>query len=195
MLAKRICESQRDWDEHVAIVLAAYRASPHESTGYSPNRLLFGRENVMPLDLMMGTPIEDGNRYESYHEYVLDLDDKLQSNFALAREHLGVAAKKRKRLYDIRVKPREFKVGDWVWCLYLQRYVGRSPKWQKTYTGPFLITREIPPLNFVIQKSRRAKPEVVHVDKPKKCYGETPQSWFSGEVALESGGSESGLMG
>jgi len=79
MLAKRICESQRDWDEHVAIVLAAYRASPHESTGYSPNRLLFGRENVMPLDIMMGTPIEDGNRYESYHEYVFDLDDKLQS--------------------------------------------------------------------------------------------------------------------
>jgi len=56
MLAMVVKESQRDWDNHLPIVMAAYRASPHGSTGYSPNRLFLGRETRMPLDLIIGAP-------------------------------------------------------------------------------------------------------------------------------------------
>ena len=48
MLAKVVACNQRDWDLHVPPVLAAYRASRHESTGFSPNYMLFGRENRAP---------------------------------------------------------------------------------------------------------------------------------------------------
>jgi transposase InsO family protein len=59
MLGKVVSESQRDWDERLPLVMAAYRASPHSSTGLSPNRLFLGRENRMPLDLIMGLPVGD----------------------------------------------------------------------------------------------------------------------------------------
>lgn len=39
--------------------MAAYRASIHSATGYSPNRLFIGRGTRMPLDLVMGVPKED----------------------------------------------------------------------------------------------------------------------------------------
>ena len=39
MLAKVVNDNQRNWDECVPYVMAAYRATSHESTGYSPNRL------------------------------------------------------------------------------------------------------------------------------------------------------------
>jgi len=124
----------------------------------------------------------------------MDLDDKLQSNFALAREHLGVAAKKRKRLYDIRVKPRG--VQSWGLGLVFISSKVRRPfaEVAEDVYGPFLITREIPPLNFVIHKSKRAKPEVVHVDKLKKCYGETPRPWLVDESMPKIGGLESGQL-
>ena len=51
-------------------------------------------------------------------------------------------------------------------------------KWQKIYIGPFLATRVIEPVSYVIQRSARAKPLVVHVDKLKKCIGDTPISWL-----------------
>ena len=54
----------------------------------------------------------------------------------------------------------------------------KSLKWQKCYTGPYLITRKIEPVNYVLQKSERAKPFVVHLNKLKKCYGTTPTSWL-----------------
>ena len=98
----------------------------------------------MPVDLVLGTPVEDATLCDTYDGYVDELRHRMQSNYALAREHLGVAAKRRWRTYDVRVKSQEFKTGDWVWYLYPRRYVGGSPKWQKTYTGPYLVVREIP---------------------------------------------------
>ena len=38
MLGKVVSESQRDWDERSPLVLAAYQATPHESTGMTPNK-------------------------------------------------------------------------------------------------------------------------------------------------------------
>ena len=78
----------------------------------------------------------------------------------------------------MKVKKSEFNIGDWIWYYYPRKYEGRSPKWQKLYTGPFLVMRTIPPVNFVLQKSHRSTPFVVHVDKIKRCFGETPKSWL-----------------
>ena len=59
MLGKVVSESQRDWDDKLPSVMAAYRASPHSSTGFTPNRLFLGRENRMPLDLVMGLLLQE----------------------------------------------------------------------------------------------------------------------------------------
>jgi len=42
MLGKIVSERQRDWDNHVAYVLAAYNATEHSATGYTPNMLVYG---------------------------------------------------------------------------------------------------------------------------------------------------------
>ena len=49
------------------------------------------------------------------------------------------------------------------------------------YTGPYLITRVMPPCDYVLQKSARSKPFVAHADKLKKCWEDAPKSWLSEE--------------
>jgi transposase InsO family protein len=178
MLGKAVKESQRDWDTKLPQVMAAYRASPHSSTGFTPNRLFLGRETRMPLDLVMGVPAEDGGQPMSSDAYVQKLREDSEAAYELAREQLRTSAKRWKKSYDIRVKKADFSVGDWVWYWYPRRYTQRSPKWQKMYTGPFLVTRVIPPVNYAIQRSPGSKITIVHVDKLKKCYGATPKSWL-----------------
>ncbi len=181
MLAKVVAHNQRDWDLHLPAVLAAYRSSRHESTGFSPNFMLFGRENRAPLDLVLPDSPDGPCRGPS--QYVDDIRKRITCAHAEARESLGRAAETRKQYYDRFVHARTFKVGDWVWKYYPRRYRRRSPKWCKWYVGPFLVIREIAPCNFVVQRSARAEPEVVHVDKLKPCLGVTPRSWLSEAVA------------
>jgi len=40
ILAKTVSEAQRDGDDQLPFVLAAYRATMHNSTGFTPNRLI-----------------------------------------------------------------------------------------------------------------------------------------------------------
>ena len=49
ILAKTVSEGQRDWDDQLLFVLAAYRATKHNSTGFTPNRLVLGKEVLGPL--------------------------------------------------------------------------------------------------------------------------------------------------
>ena len=184
MLGKVVKESQRDWDDRLPAVMAAYRASPHEATGFSPNRLFLGREVRMPLDLVMGLPLDEF-QCVNVDEFVEKSQEQMASAYAIAREHLGVAAQRRKTTYDIRVRQQQFGVGDWVWYWYPRRYPLKSPKWQKGYTGPYLVVRKIEPVNFVLRKSPRAKPFVVHVNKLKKCFSPTSLSWINTEKGVE----------
>jgi len=181
MLGKVVSDTQRDWDEKLPAVMAAYRASVHEATGYSPNRLFLGREVRMPLDLVMGLPPDSDRQVSSMDGFVQQTQEQMTSTYDIVRQHLGVTAQRRKDTYDVRVRPQEFNVGDWVWYWYPRRYSSRSPKWQKNYTGPYLIVRKIEPVNFVLQRSSRAKPFVVHANKLKKCFGPTPASWLNAE--------------
>ena len=183
ILAKTIASNQRDWCEKVPIAAAAYRASTHEATGFSPNYLVLGRENRMPIDLVLGMPTNADTNRSCLDDSVEHRQEMIQETYTIVREHLERAANRRKKYYDIRVRNTDTTVGTWVWYLYPRRRTGLSPKWQNYYTGPYLIVRIIQPNNLVIQKSKRSKQFVVHRDKVKVFCGDAPKSWI---VANES---------
>ena len=132
----------------------------------------------MPLDLVMGVPETENQTEQNVDSHVQKMKAYAEKCYEIAREHSGVAAERRKRTYDMKVKKADFKVGDWVWYWYPRRYQKRSPKWQKMYTGPYLVVRFIAPVNYVMQKSVKSKPFVVHTNKIKTCFGTTPMSWL-----------------
>jgi len=174
MLGKVVSGNQRDWDVRLPQVLAAYRASPHSSTGFSPNRLFLGRKTFMPVNLVWGIPEEERETIQNVNEYIQKVRLNTEAAYVLARKQLQFAAERCKVANDARVRKVEFEVGNWLWYYYPRKFNNRSPKWPKLYTGPYLIVRAIQPVNFVLQRSNRSKPFVVHADKLKKCYGPTP---------------------
>jgi transposase InsO family protein len=143
MLGKMVKESQRDWDEKLPFALAAYRATQHDSSGYTPNKLFLGREVRTPLDLIMGLSAEDALQVDTMDDYVVQMYERAESAYKVAREHLRAAAERRKATYDIRVKPVAFCVGDWVLYWYPRRYQRRSPKWQRQYFYLFIYLKVI----------------------------------------------------
>ena len=56
------------WRDHLNKVVHAYNYTRHDSTGFSPFYLLFGRTPRLPIDLMFGLNPSEG--YSTYLEYV-----------------------------------------------------------------------------------------------------------------------------
>jgi hypothetical protein len=152
-------------------MMAAYRASKHDSTGFSPNFLTFGREVRAPVDLVLGRP--EGQPASTDVDLFADaLLERQQQAYDLVRNHLGIAAERAKKYYDAKAKPTAFKKGDWVWVYNPRRHVGRSPKWSCPYFGPQLIEKVLGPVNYIVRRSKRSKSQIVHVDKLKPYQGQ-----------------------
>ena len=60
ILGKVVSEHQTDWDEMLPYVAAALMASPSESSGYSANLLMLGREVNTPADIVYGVIVPEG---------------------------------------------------------------------------------------------------------------------------------------
>ena len=112
MLAKVITDNQRDWDDRLSAVMAAYRSARHESTGFSPNFLVFGHENRAPIDLILGPILEESEKYK-----IVLMTNLLNSNFQFTRrpirwhENISVMRPKGERLIMTNMSgPSNFKL-------------------------------------------------------------------------------------
>ena len=154
MLANLVAENQRDWDDHLPYVMMAYRSAKHESTGESPNYLMFGREVRLPLDLITGSEPPEPVKAD---RFVLELQDRLTSAYARVRANAQKAMARQKRLYDRHANPStRFGVGSIVWYFRPRREKGKSPKFMKPWIGPYMIVAKLSDVTVRIQKSVRS---------------------------------------
>jgi len=68
------------------------------------------------------------------------------------RAALRRAAERNKRYYDIRVRDKEYKKGQWVYYFNPRKFVGRQDKWERKYTGPFFIVDTPSPVTVQLQR-------------------------------------------
>ena len=57
----------QDWDQHVPLLLMAYRSAVHDTTKCTPARLMLGRDLRLPVDLLYTRP-EEENLFTPYAE-------------------------------------------------------------------------------------------------------------------------------
>ena len=169
MIAKVVKEPQKDWDEVLPQLIAAYRSSVHSSTGFSPNFIIFGSENRAPVDLVLQNPETMPAENWSINDFVARKQEIMLQAYASARSSLGVAAGRRKRTYDFGVETIEFRPQQKVWYYYPRRFLKRSKKFQFEYAGPYVVVKKLGAVNYLIKKNDRTPAFVVHADKLKAC--------------------------
>jgi hypothetical protein len=175
IIAKVVSENQRNWHEVLNFAVAAYNASFNESTKYSPNFLMFGREVLTPFDVIAAKPLPESEL--NIDSYVADLRDTMENAYRIVRNNTHVAARQRKKIYDSKIKRAEFAAGNFVWVYHPRAWKGRSPKWTNYYSGPFRVERRMNAVMYVVKRSPSGKPTVVHVDKLKPFHGEVSNQW------------------
>ena len=169
MLSVYVHENQRDWDLHVPFVLMAFRSSPQETTGYTPNLLMLGRETTLPLELIIGSP-SPAATFSTTAEYVTAFQQRCEKAFRLAREHSRQGQERQKRNYDGRITKvsPSYTINEKVWLVTPTRRRGRSPKLQLSWSGPHTIINKLSDCLYRMQYMGSTRLKVVHVDRLKK---------------------------
>jgi hypothetical protein len=164
LLAKTIQVHQRDWPQRLPYVVSAYNGCVHESTGFSPNFLMYGRELNVAVDLVLGNPSGPPSSVNDYAEHLTGM---MADAYEEVRKHLGRAAERYKYQYDLGATPKEYQPGDLVWFYSPRQFKGRAPKWDSRFSGPYEVVRRVNKVNYVVRKGSRGASRVVHVDKLK----------------------------
>ena len=159
---------QREWDKHLGCLAAAYRSTPHESTGFTPNMLMFGREARLPIEVILGIgATSTGEEVASYGDYVNSLKERMQVAHDLARKHLGRNALRMKESYDAKKNLNQYNRGDLVWYATESKQLHTAPKLRVPFQGPYLVLDRLGDLLFKIQLDEKGKQKIVHHDKLK----------------------------
>ena len=134
MLAKKVEQSGKDWDQHLPYILFAYRASMQESVKESPFYLLYGRDPRLPTTLDMGNIAKQEIDVDTYKG---EIAIKFNEAWDLAQNNIKRAQRHQKAYYDKQSKPPRFKVGDRVFVYMPAAKATKAYKFARSLHGPY----------------------------------------------------------
>ena len=172
MIRAYCTQYQSEWDQGIHLLLFAAREAVQESLGFSLFELVFGRTVRGPLKLLKEMWLAD-DPPDSLLDQVSSLCYRLISATHLAQQNLKHSQCKIKTWYDKKAKSRSFKVGEKVLALLL---IPQHP-FQARYCGPYVVTRKVSNLDYVIDTPDRRKAQrLCHINMLKKYHGKETES-------------------
>jgi len=163
MLQTTAQDNPADWPNRLPALLAAYRMTPHSSTGVSPNMAMLGREVLLPCTLI-AAPLETDIPLTT--PFVTSFRQTLWEAHNKVRENLATSAKTQKTSFDARIRPHTFVTGQKVW-LYWPKPLLKQQHYKLTqlWTGPWEIIQVKTPLVVVLAHCNTGKRQTIHVDR------------------------------
>ena len=115
-MLRTLAESDKPkWHEHVNKLMAAYNVTTHSTTGYSPHFLLFGREPLIPLDLILGSRRPSGKQHaNSYNKFVMEWEAHMKEAYKIARNNIQKVKSYSEERWRKRLIASSLQLGDVV---------------------------------------------------------------------------------
>lgn len=162
-------ELSRDWEEGLPWLLLAAREVVQESTGFSPNELVFGHQVRGPLAILKSN-LESSDPPLNLFDYINGFRRRLFLAGKLASENLKKAQRKMKRWFDQKSERRVFHPGDKVLALLP---IQGSP-FQAKFYGPYFVLRQVSEQDYMVSTPDRKRPtQLCHVNLLKPYFGRT----------------------
>ena len=102
MLGTLETDQKVDWKTYVAPLVHMYNSTQHDTTGFSPYYLLFGREPRLPIDLLLPSPEITGAK--TFSSYIEGLRERLKHAHQVVQAQLKGKGEASKKWYETKVQ-------------------------------------------------------------------------------------------
>uniref|UniRef100_A0A8C6MBU6 Integrase catalytic domain-containing protein n=1 Tax=Nothobranchius furzeri TaxID=105023 RepID=A0A8C6MBU6_NOTFU len=178
MLTLFVEDNQLNWNALLPYIMLAYRSSAHASTLVTPYKVLFGREIMLPVDVMLD--VGNQAQFSSVDEYVTTLQETLYTVVEAVKSRQVKASVRQQSSYDLRAKFEFYAEGEEVWVRNKARRRGVCPKLQRHYKGLYRLLYRVVPVQGGLEC-------VIHFNRLKPC---TSSLAVSAPLAVGSRGRE-----
>lgn len=113
MLRSLPLKEKHKWPQQIQTLTFAYNATIHETTGYAPFQLMFGRVPRLPVDVMFKQVLHD-QVIVDHKSYVKTLISHLHEAARIAQTHAVKEQDKQADGYNKKVKGTHLNIGDRV---------------------------------------------------------------------------------
>ncbi|GKV05317.1 hypothetical protein SLEP1_g17345 [Rubroshorea leprosula] len=168
----RLDQLKTKWVDELNNVLWAYQTTSRTATGETPYHLAFGTEAIIPVEI--GVPSLRISHFEPAQNERLLRENLNFLDEVREQSQLRTLAYKQRiaNLYNKRVRPRNFRVGDLVLRKagltgFETRYGKLAPNWE----GPYIVTEVPHPGAYILQDAEGKRvPRVWNVNNLKKFH-------------------------
>ena len=106
-------KAKHRWPQLLRSLTFSYNATVHETTGFAPFQLMFGRTPRLPVDLMFGSTLLD-DQVMDYDVYVQRLRHDLAEAMKVAQTSTTKQQQRQADLYNMKFKGAAVELGDRV---------------------------------------------------------------------------------
>ncbi|GBN39397.1 hypothetical protein AVEN_54199-1 [Araneus ventricosus] len=124
--------------------------------------MLFGRTLRLSCDILFGRPSDSPSLP---NEYLNNLEARLESVHAFARERINLTSERMKTRYDSGASDHHFKNGDQVWMYNPKRRRSLSTKLQHYWEKAYTIVKKLNDVIYRVQRSPISKQKVIHINR------------------------------
>ena len=125
-------KQKSDWKSYVSPLVHAYNCTKHDSTGYAPFYLMFGRHPRLAIDSYLGLDSQDDS-CKSREHYVDKLKRRMRFAYRVAKSESDRNSRRYKGYYDSRVRDSKLEIGDKVLVrnVSVRGKCNLSDRWEK----------------------------------------------------------------
>ncbi|XP_018568341.1 uncharacterized protein LOC108908706 [Anoplophora glabripennis] len=167
MIAQFCEQDYRHWDHHLDDFKFANNSARHESTGFTPSFLNFGRELEVPKALYRNEePVPEEEPSNADREIRRNRLSKLQEVFDLVRVNLSHAFNSQSHYYNLRLRDWRCHVGDRVMKRenpLSSAVKGFAAKLAPKYSGPYTVVKVVSPVVYNLKSDTGKRVNRIHV--------------------------------
>ncbi|KAI2668494.1 Retrovirus-related Pol polyprotein [Labeo rohita] len=152
---------KQQWPQMLQTLTFAYNCTAHESTGYAPFYLMYGRIPRLPIDVMFHSVGRD-NKITDYGSYIAKMRDDLKEALDLAQTNASASQQRQTELYNMRTKGCDIEEGDRV-LLANKGERGRRKLADKWESVPYVVVSKDSRCHiFRVKNTSTGREKVVH---------------------------------